>query len=47
LKIRRDDQFIAEVGDRDFFEKVALQDSDLLRTGKMTTRLVHGKPPFR
>ena len=42
-----DAEFIAEVGDGDFFEEVAFEDGDLLGAGKVPTRLVHGKPPFR
>jgi hypothetical protein len=42
-----DARLIAEIGDGRFFEKVAFEDGDLLGGGKVTTRLVHEKPPFR
>ncbi len=40
-------QFIVEVGDGCLFEKVTLEDGDLLATGKIPTRVGYGKPPFR
>ncbi len=42
-----DAELIAEIGNRSFFEQVAFEDGDFLGAGKVTTRLVHGKPPFR
>ena len=40
-------EFIAKVGDRDLVDKVPFEDGDLLGIGKVTTRLVHVKPPYR
>jgi hypothetical protein len=46
-QVGSDAELIAEIGDRSFLEEVASEDGDLLGAGKVTTRLVHGKPPFR
>ena len=41
-------EFIAQVGDRDLVDEVPFEDGDLLRLGKVTTRLlVNEEPPFR
>ena len=42
-----DVEFIAEVGDGDLVDEVPFEDGDLLGAGKVTTRLVHVKPPYR
>ncbi len=42
-----DVQLIAEIGDRNLFEKVAFENGDLLGAGKMSTCHVHEKPPSR
>jgi hypothetical protein len=40
-------QLITELGDRRLLEKRAFENGDFLGTGKIATRLVHGKPPPR
>ena len=42
-----DVEFIAKVGNRDLVDEMPFEDGDLLGIGKMTTRLVHEKPPYR
>jgi hypothetical protein len=42
-----DAELIAEIGHGSFVEEVPFEDGDLLGAGKVTTPLVHGKPPYR
>src|SRR5450432_103954 len=42
-----DVEFIAQVGDRNLVDEMTFEDGDLLGAKKMTTRLVHVKPPYR
>ena len=42
-----DVEFIAQVGDRNLVEEMTFESGDLLGAEKMTTRLVHVKPPYR
>src|SRR5450631_1779634 len=40
-----DVEFIAQVGNRNLVDEMTFEDGDLLSAKKMTTRLVHVKPP--
>jgi hypothetical protein len=45
--IATDPQFIADIEDMRLLEKVAFENGDFLRTERMATGLVQGKPPPR
>jgi hypothetical protein len=45
--VRMQIEFIAEIGNSNLVDKVAFEDGDFLVIGKMTTRFVHVKPPYR
>ncbi len=40
-------ELIAKIGNGNLINEVPFEDSDLLGAGKMTTSLVHAKPPYR
>jgi hypothetical protein len=40
-------EFVAKVRDRNLLDEMTFEDGDLLGAKKMTTRLVHVKPPYR